>query len=415
MDGIMTGTLLPAGRIDWFVADESRRPIAQAVIADWRMGRVRAELRSGGLAAALDKYQHQHSAPLIIIELSDNDAAVDHALDQLADHCTADTKAIVIGAVNDVGLYRRLMARGVSDYLVAPVDHDDMLGAIARALGAVLQSQQGVMIGVTGAKGGVGATTIAQLFGLMQAERGHDSLLVDTLGGMGTTGIAFGVEAKRSFEEIQAAAVQGEPLSDVMRRVAVPITDHLRLLPGGRGQGPDFIESGQYLEWLDQVRNQTGVLVLDLPGAHHPLTRQIIGHLDHLVMVTTPMLSAMRLARLGIDQIQARRGADAPLHVVVNMVGCFQGHEVPTQAIKQAFEKETAYHMPFMPGLCAAADTDGNGFASGKLRDRAFSVLEPIAQAIQGGKTQSNPKQTPFNMAAWLAPAYGLLARTHKG
>ncbi len=41
-------------------------------------------------------------------------------LDELSQYCDAGTKVIMIGKVNDIVLYRQLMARGVSEYLVWP-------------------------------------------------------------------------------------------------------------------------------------------------------------------------------------------------------------------------------------------------------------------------------------------------------
>ena len=41
-------------------------------------------------------------------------------LDRLAECCDAGTKVVVIGHTNDVVLYRELLKRGVSEYLIAP-------------------------------------------------------------------------------------------------------------------------------------------------------------------------------------------------------------------------------------------------------------------------------------------------------
>ena len=43
-------------------------------------------------------------------------------LDRLAESCDAGTKVVVIGHINDVVLYRELLKRGVSEYLIAPID-----------------------------------------------------------------------------------------------------------------------------------------------------------------------------------------------------------------------------------------------------------------------------------------------------
>ena len=42
-------------------------------------------------------------------------------LEELAGVCDPDTKVVIIGATNDIGLYRELMKRGVSEYIVPPM------------------------------------------------------------------------------------------------------------------------------------------------------------------------------------------------------------------------------------------------------------------------------------------------------
>ena len=61
------------------------------------------------------------------------DAALDESqagLDGLAEVCDAGTKVIVIGHVNDVDLYRDLVRRGVSEYIVAPVETLEIIRSI---------------------------------------------------------------------------------------------------------------------------------------------------------------------------------------------------------------------------------------------------------------------------------------------
>ena len=75
----------------------------------------------GGVQAAVAFYKNASTPNLIIIEslLDRTDMLGD--LDRLAEVCDPGTKVIAIGHVNDVLLYRELLRRGVSEYVVAPV------------------------------------------------------------------------------------------------------------------------------------------------------------------------------------------------------------------------------------------------------------------------------------------------------
>src|SRR3546814_16614040 len=56
-------------------------------------------------------------------------------LDQLATVCDAGTRVIVIGRINDVMFYRELVRRGVSDYVIAPVNAIDVVRSICNQIG----------------------------------------------------------------------------------------------------------------------------------------------------------------------------------------------------------------------------------------------------------------------------------------
>src|SRR5205085_3716422 len=51
-------------------------------------------------------------------------------LDSLAEVCDAGTRVVVIGRYNDVVLYRELLRRCISDYLISPVSAFDVVRAI---------------------------------------------------------------------------------------------------------------------------------------------------------------------------------------------------------------------------------------------------------------------------------------------
>ena len=81
--------------------------------------------------------------------------------DRLAPVCDAATRVIIIGRMNDVALYRELVRRGVSDYLIAPVGALQIVRAVCGLFSAPDAKPVGRVIAVVGAKGGVGASTIA--------------------------------------------------------------------------------------------------------------------------------------------------------------------------------------------------------------------------------------------------------------
>ena len=79
-------------------------------------------------------------------------------LDALAESCDAGTKVVVIGHVNDVVLYRELLKRGVSEYLVAPVSPLQLMESISNLYNDPDSDPVGHVFAFIGAKGGVGSS-----------------------------------------------------------------------------------------------------------------------------------------------------------------------------------------------------------------------------------------------------------------
>src|ERR687888_1472856 len=119
----------------------------------------------GGIVAANEAYSASPTPNVIVIETEGRGNDILAGLDQFANVCDAGTRVVVIGRLNDVLLYRELMRRGVSDYLIAPVGAIDVVRAVCGLFSSPDAKPVGRIIAVTGAKGGIGASTIAHNIG----------------------------------------------------------------------------------------------------------------------------------------------------------------------------------------------------------------------------------------------------------
>src|ERR1700681_1026357 len=95
--------------------------IVQASSEDRRLAKAHLRMQMGGIAAALEAYRTSPTPNVVILESENRGDGILAGLDGLADVCDAGTRVIVIGRHNDVVLYRELIRRGVSDYLIAPI------------------------------------------------------------------------------------------------------------------------------------------------------------------------------------------------------------------------------------------------------------------------------------------------------
>jgi hypothetical protein len=104
----------------------------QAAGEDRRLGKAHLKIQMGGIAAAVEAYSNSPTPNVIVIESASRGDDLLAGLDTLSQCCDAGTRVVVVGRMNDVVLYRELMRRGVSDYLIGPVGAIDIVRAICR-------------------------------------------------------------------------------------------------------------------------------------------------------------------------------------------------------------------------------------------------------------------------------------------
>jgi CO dehydrogenase nickel-insertion accessory protein CooC1 len=173
-------------------------------------------------------------------------------------------------------------------------------------------SSHGAVVGVVGARGGVGATTFAALLAAAVA-RHTATVLVDLVGGAGLD-VTLGMEGApgpRWPDLTGAGDVAGDQLLAALPRwgrVAAVSTDRAR--PGI--PPPDDV--------LDRLREAAGSVLLDLPPHEAAVGRALLGRCDLVVIVVgrdvTSVGGAVALrtslgpaaARTGLMVSDARRG-----------------------------------------------------------------------------------------------------------
>ncbi len=170
----------------------------QAAGEDRRLAKAHLRIQMGGLIAAIEAYQNSPTPNVIILETENRNEDILGGLDQLAPVCDAETRVIIIGRMNDVALYRDLVRRGVSDYLIAPVGALQVVRAVCGLFSAPDAKPVGRIIAVVGAKGGVGASTVAHNIAFSIArDLMLDSVVTDLDLAFGTAGLDFNQDPPR--------------------------------------------------------------------------------------------------------------------------------------------------------------------------------------------------------------------------
>ena len=396
-EGINTETaiLLPTATVDIFVRDQETAQAARALVDDWRFARVTISVEEGDVETAIQSYQQAASPSLIIIETDTTDDSFTERLGTLSEHCSEGTNAVIVGPVNDVNLYRNLTSMGVSDYLVRPVPQDILGEVIAKILIEQLGASGSRLIGVIGAKGGVGTTSIAQAMALgLSQNLGQKSFLMDLAGGWSTMTVGMGFDPLAKLSEATRAASNND--MDSLKRMLFDSNDKLSVLATGSDPMLEFINEPHDVEhMINFIMQSYPVVVVDLSSTTQNLKKMVLSKAHEILMVSTPTLTSLRSARTLMQEIKTLQGgALNGLELVINMQGFFPSKEVPKSDIAAALEREPSAVLPYEPKLFFGAESEGKKVTDMKGGEQIVDSLMPLASKIVKSKKEDDGEKS---------------------
>jgi pilus assembly protein CpaE len=355
----------------------------QSAGEDRRLGKAHLKIQMGGMAAAIEAYRAAPTPNVIILE---TDVRVDilAGLDQLATVCDPGTRVVVIGRVNDVTLYRELVRRGVSDYVIAPVNALDVVRSICNLFSAPEAKSIGRVIAVVGAKGGVGASTISHnVAWAIARDLAMDSVVADLDLAFGTAGLDYNQDPPQGI----ADAVFSPDRVDTafIDRLLSKCTDHLSLLaaPATLDKVYDF-GADAFDAIFDTLRTSMPCIVLDVPHQWSGWTRRALVSADDILVVAAPDLANLRNTKNMIDLLKASRPNDrAPLYCL-NQVGVPKRPEISAGEFAKAIEAQPIASIPFDPQMFGSAANNGQMIAEISASHRTTEMFLQMAQRLTG-------------------------------
>ena len=362
----------------------------QAAGEDRRMAKAHLRIQMGGLTAAIEAYQSSPTPNVIILESENRSEDILNALDQLAQYCDAGTRVVVIGRMNDVTLYRELVRRGVSDYLISPIDVLQIVRAICGLFSAPDAKPVGRVIAVVGAKGGVGSSTIAHNIAFsIGNDLMLDSVVTDLDLPFGTAGLDFNQDPAQGIAE----AVFSPDRIDTafIDRLLAKCTDHLNLLaaPATLDRVYDF-GADAFEAIFDSLRTTVPFIVLDVPHQWTGWTKQTLVSADDILIVATPDLANLRNTKNIYDFLKAARPNDRHPRYCLNQVGIPKRPEIKAADFAKALDDEPMAIIPFEPQLFGAAANNGQMIAEISASHRTAEIFRQLAQHLTG---RSEPKK----------------------
>lgn len=385
--------------------------VAQTVrdaMTDRRMGRAHVKVHMGGPAAAIEAYRTAATPNVIFLETTAARQDLVAYLDALAEFCDADTKVIMAGQTNDIVLYRELMARGVSEYLVGPFTVLDFVRTISHLYTSTGAEPVGKVVVCTGAKGGVGASTLAHnIAWSIACDLEIQTVLVDLDLGFGTAGLDFNQDPPQGIAEALFAPERVD--ANLIDRLLSRCSDKLSLLaaPAILDRTYDFPETA-FDAIIDILRTSTPCVILDLPHLWTGWARRVLLSADEIVLVAAPDLANLRNAKSLLDTMRGARKNDGKPKLVLNNIGVTKRPEIAINDFTKAVDLEPIATIAFEPRLFGIAANNGQMIAEVEPASKVNETIAELARIVTGraeGRKAKRNLLDPFMTRLGLSKA----------
>lgn len=163
------------------------------------------------------------------------------------------------------------------------------------------------VIVVTSGKGGVGKTTTTANLGVGLAKLGKKVALLDTDIGLRNLDVALGIENRVVYDLVDVVTGVCEIKKAIIKHKAV---EGLYVIPAAQATDKDAVSVEQMRKLCEELKQEYDFVLIDCPAGIEQGFRNAVAGADKALIVTIPMLSAVRdadrvvglLEEMGIDQ-----------------------------------------------------------------------------------------------------------------
>lgn len=368
--------------VGFFHETEAYRAVFEACAESRHLKHTSTRQNAGGLKAAIVQFEASVSPEFLVIETSLVGAELDSRLEELANVCATHSRLILIGPQNDVNLYRGLIRRGVSEYLILPVTARQVIRCIYDLHGAVGAAPTGRLVAVLGACGGAGASSIALNMAWMAGRaRQAPVCLVDLDVGFGSSDVALGL---KQHEGVREALQAGRKLDQqLLERLLQKYDRNLSVLTCGMPKVDATWTAEDYTTLLSVLRGSVGTAVLDLPHIGTPGLDAVLDQVDAVVVVAPPDLLGLKNTKHILSHLKRARAHDAECTVVLNKVAMSRSHELSSAEFRTGLGLGKVVTIRFDPAAFMEAVNTGHVLAaSGKGKSLCADLEAVVTETL---------------------------------
>jgi pilus assembly protein CpaE len=373
---------LAAGRppLMAFVDAETERVLHESsVLID------RGVVMRGGIAKAIEYLNEQRSPHLLIVDIS----GIDLPLSQihiLADVCEPGTTVVAIGDRDEVALYRDLLEAGVTQYIVKPLTRELLTKALSTkpTNGEITRPalKLGKMVSFVGARGGVGATTLACNLAWHLANRQSRRVaLVDLDMQHGDCGLLFNISINQGFRDALTNPLRLDHL--LLDRIMTQVGERLFVL----GSEEPLHENVQFtpsaIDTLFSVlRSQFHYVIADVPRILAPAYRRALEIADRRIIVVDQTMRSMRDGVRVAKLLSGHDPAETRTIFVLNRSNEHGRDSLRLSDVRKVLQVQPTTMVPFLPSL--VAPSAHNGLIAASKRGKFADAVATLALELSG-------------------------------
>ena len=374
-----------------YICDDNALDVLRPVVIE--LGWQPEKCNKGGLRNAIQSLSVSASPNILLVDLSESGDPLND-INALAEVCEPGTVVIAIGQVNDVRLYRDLLASGIHDYLLKPLSAGALRDALnqAQAVFTAPRNADGetvkrhISTAIVGTRGGVGASTLAtSLAWQFSEEHKSPTALLDLDVHFGTGALALDLEPGRGLTD----AIDNPSRIDglFIERAMIRANDNLSILSAEAPISQPLMTDGTaFVQLEEEFRQAFEMTVIDLP-------RNMLINFPHLladvnlVLLTTELTLASARDTIRIISWLKTHAAHAHTMIIANKVQPGVA-EISKADFEASIERKIDFAIPYDVKAAANAAKLGQTFVAANKSSKASSVMKQVAERVMGASEE---------------------------
>jgi pilus assembly protein CpaE len=370
-----------------YICDDNALDVIRPVVVE--LGWQPEKCNKGGLRNAVQSLSVSASPAILLVDLSESGDPLND-INALAEVCEPGTVVIAIGQVNDVRLYRDLLASGIHDYLLKPLSAQQVHDALNQALAVFMAPKGGdsdsarrhISTAVVGTRGGVGASTLAtSLAWLFSEQHKSPTALLDLDVHFGTGALALDLEPGRGLTDAIENPSRIDPL--FIERAMVRANDNLSILSAEAPiSQPLMTDGAAFVQLEDEFRQAFEMTVIDLPRNMLINFPQLMADVN-LVLLTCELTLASARDTIRILSWLKTNAAHAHPMIVANKVQPSLA-EISKADFEASIERKIDFMVPYDFKAASNAAKLGQVFVDANRASKATAAIRQIAERVMG-------------------------------